>query len=495
MAAQELRWTLDIVPELVLAGLVLVLLPVGVLVPASRRGIATWVALVGLALAAWATATKLNQSAHAVFGGTYVVDPFALYFKLFAIAATALTLLATVGHFRGQPQEGAVPGLLVLTCLGIVGLSASQDLALIALFVQITTVGSYVLVGMAKGRRSATEGALKLFLFSAVASSVMIYGMTLLFGLTGTLRLPELAQRLPSAPAVVVLVALCFVLAGYGYEMTLAPFHFWAPDTYQGAPTPISGFVSVGPKAAGIAVLLRTVTVMLPGGLAQWPLLIGLLAALTMTIGNVFALRQSSVKRLLAYSSIGQVGYILVGIATAGRSGLAVPGALLYLAVYLFMNLGAFLAVEALERRTGSDHLKWLAGSGRIQPLAAAVLALCLLSLAGFPPLGGFIGKTLLFGAALDVNWDWLAIVMAANVALSLFYYVRVLEALYLRNVPADETAPQAGWKGHPGTRMLALRCALGVLGLGALASGIYPQPFVTFAAYAAHVLGGGPLL
>lgn len=498
MASQELGWTLDIVPELILAALVLVLLPMGVLLPAGRRGIVTWVALAGLALAGWATVLKVNEPAHAVFGGTYVVDPLALYLKLFAISATALTLLATVGHFRGQPHEGAVPALLLLTCLGIVGLAASQDLALIALFIQITTVGSYVLVGLAKGSRSATEAALKLFLFSAVASSVMLYGMTLLFGLAGTLRLPDLARRLPAAPAVVVLVALSFVVAGYGYEMTLAPFHFWAPDTYQGAPTPISGFLSVGPKAAGLAVLLRTVTVMLPGGLAGWPLLLALLAALTMTVGNVFALRQASVKRLLAYSSIGQVGYILIGIALAGRSTLAVPGALLYLAVYLFMNLGAFLAVEALERRTGSDDLKWLAGAARSQPFAVAILALCLLSLAGFPPLGGFIGKTLLFGAALAAGWGWLAVVMAVNVALSLFYYARVLEVVYLRRAlvhsAGDDVVSPPARTGHTGAYTLALHCALGVLGLGTLASGIYPQPFVAAAIAAARVLGAAAL-
>lgn len=488
MADMDLAWTLRIIPELVLAAWVLLLLPLGIWLSPRRQALATWLALLGLALSAAATIRMLGDPPEAVFGDTYAVDPLALYFKLFALGATALVLLATVNFFAGHTLAGVVPAVLLLTCLGIVGLAASQDLALIALFIQIVTVGSYVLVGMAKESRVAVEGALKLFLFSAAASAVMIYGMTLLFGLTGTLRLPELAQRLPAAPLATAIVGVALVLAGYGYESTLVPFHFWAPDAYQGAPTPIAGFISVGPKAAGLAVLLRTLVVAFPGELGAWPLLLAVLAALTMTVGNILALRQSSLKRLLAYSSIGQVGYLLVGIAAAPRSGLAVPGMLLYLVIYLFMNLGAFLAVDALERVSGSDDMAAVHGLGRRARLASGVLAVCLLSLAGFPPLGGFIGKIFLFGAILEAGWMWLAVVMAANVAISLYYYVRVLEALYLRPAPARVSAASPSW--------LAVwpRVALALLGLGTLATGVYPQPFVTFATYAARVLSAGPL-
>ena len=493
-SGQELAWTLQLKPELILAALVLFTLPLGVALPARWRPLTTWLTLLGLLAAGAVTVSMLRQPAQAVFDETYAVDPFALYFKLVALAATGLTLLATLGRYHGKPFEGVTPAMLALTCLGVIGLAASQDLALIALFLQITTVGSYTLVGMAKDERPATEAALKLFLFSAASSAVMIYGMTFLFGLTGTLRLPELAQRLPAAPALVVVLALCFVLAGYGYEITLAPFHFWAPDTYQGAPTPISGFLSVAPKAGGLAVLLRTGVVALPRGLDGWPLLIALLAALTMTVGNILALRQTSLKRLLAYSSIAQVGYMLVGVAAAPRSALGVEGMLLYLLVYLFMNLGAFLAVEALERRAGSDDMKAIAGYGRRMPFSAAALGLCLLSLAGFPPLGGFIAKTLLFGAALGAGWLWLAVVMAANVALSLYYYLRIIEALYLRT-PVD----RAPVEGEPSPAQGApyggsLRLAIGALTFAALASGIYPEPFVALASHTAQVLGAAAL-
>lgn len=490
---QELAWTLQLIPELILAALVLATLPLGVTLPARLRPLTTWLTLAGLVAAGVVSARMLGQPAQAVFENTYAVDPFALYFKLFALVATALTLLATVGRFHGKPFEGVVPTMLALTCLGVIGLAASQDLALIALFLQITTVGSYVLVGMAKDERLATEAALKLFLFSAASSAVMIYGMTFLFGLTGTLRLPEFAQRLPSAPALVVMLALCFVLAGYGYEITLAPFHFWAPDTYQGAPTPIAGFLSVAPKAAGLAVLLRTATVALPRQLDAWPLLIALLAALTMTVGNTLALRQSSLKRLLAYSSIAQVGYILVGVAAAPRSALGIQGMLLYLLVYLFMNLGAFLAVEALERRAGTDDITALAGYGRRMPFSALTLTLCLLSLAGFPPLGGFIAKTLLFGAALGAGWVWLAVMMALNVALSLYYYLRVVEALYLRAPAQESHAPETPSPAAGAPYGGPLRVALALLLLATLASGVYPEPFVALATYTSRVLAAAP--
>lgn len=468
-----------IVPELTLAGLILVLLALGPFLPPARKYITTWIALCGLVIVAVESLRMLTFATQPIFLDTYAVDQFAVYFKLFAVAATAFVLLATQSHFRGRPHEGEVPALLLLVCLGMMGLAASQDLALIALFIQMVTVGSYILVGIAKENRSATEAAFKMFLFSATVGAVMIYGMVLLFGLTGTLRLPELATKLPAMPIITSLAAFLLVLAGYGFEVTLVPFHTWAPDTYQGAPTPIAGFLSVGPKAAGVAVLLRTLVVAFPHNLGHWAEIIAVLAVITMTVGNLFALRQSSLKRLLAYSSIAQVGYILVGVAAAERSALAVPGALLYLAVYLFMNLGAFLAADAIERQLKSDDIAKLAGLGRRLPLTAAVLAVCLLSLAGFPPFGGFIGKTYLFGAALAAGWTWLAIIMLVNVAVSLFYYVRVLEPMYLRS-SADKPL-----RREPGL----LRFVLIVLGIGTLLSGALPQEWVALVTHASSLL------
>ncbi len=468
-----------IVPELTLAGLILILLPLGPFLAENRKYIATWVALVGLIAVAIESVRMLSFAPQPVFLDTYAVDQFAVYFKLFAVASTAFVLLATQSHFRGMPHEGEVPALLLLTCLGIMGLAASQDLALIALFIQLVTVSSYILVGIAKENRLATEAALKMFLFSAAVGAVMIYGMVLLFGLTGTLRLPELAAKLPAMPIVTVIVAFLLVLVGYGFEVTLVPFHSWAPDTYQGAPTPISGFLSVGPKAAGLAVLVRTLVVAFPANMGHWAEIIAIIAAITMTVGNIFAMRQTSIKRLLAYSSIGQVGYMLVGVAAAQRSTLAIPGMLVYLAVYLFMNLGAFLAVDAMERQLHSDDISQLPGLGRRLPVTAAVLAISLLSLAGFPPFGGFIGKTMLFGAAIGAGWTWLAIIMLLNIAISLFYYVRVLEPMYLQPSAAQSLRHEPA----------ALRFVLLVLGFGTFISGVFPQEWVLLATHASSLL------
>ena len=468
-----------IVPELTLAGLVLILLPLGPFLPKNRKYIATWIALVGLVAVAIESIRMLFFATQPIFLDTYAVDQFAVFFKLFATASTAFVLLATQSHFHGRPHEGEVPALLLLACLGIMGLAASQDLALIALFIQLVTVSSYILVGIAKDHRLATEAALKMFLFSASVGAVMLYGMVLLFGLTGTLRLPELATKLPAMPAVTVIVAFLLVLAGYGFEVTLVPFHTWAPDAYQGAPTPIAGFLSVGPKAAGLAILLRTLLVAFPHNMGHWAEIFAILAAITMTIGNIFALRQTSIKRLLAYSSIGQVGYMLVGVAAAQRSELAVPGMLVYLAVYLFMNLGAFLAVDALERQLSSDDIGQIEGLGRRLPVTAAVLAICLLSLAGFPPFGGFVGKTMLFGAAIAAGWTWLAIVMLVNIAISLYYYVRVLGPMYF------QPSSGASLQREPAT----LRFVLIVLGIGTFISGAFPQEWVLLATHASSVL------
>lgn len=468
-----------IVPELTLAGLVLILLPLGPFLPKNRKYIATWIALVGLVAVAIESIRMLFFATQPIFLDTYAVDQFAVFFKLFATASTAFVLLATQSHFHGRPHEGEVPALLLLACLGIMGLAASQDLALIALFIQLVTVSSYILVGIAKDHRLATEAALKMFLFSASVGAVMLYGMVLLFGLTGTLRLPELATKLPAMPTVTVIVAFLLVLAGYGFEVTLVPFHTWAPDAYQGAPTPIAGFLSVGPKAAGLAILLRTLLVAFPHNMGHWAEIFAILAAITMTIGNIFALRQTSIKRLLAYSSIGQVGYMLVGVAAAQRSELAVPGMLVYLAVYLFMNLGAFLAVDALERQLSSDDIGQIEGLGRRLPVTAAVLAICLLSLAGFPPFGGFVGKTMLFGAAIAAGWTWLAIVMLVNIAISLYYYVRVLAPMYF------QPSSGASLQREPAT----LRFVLIVLGIGTFISGAFPQEWVLLATHASSVL------
>lgn len=476
-------WLREIIPELVLAGAVTLLLPLGSFLPTRYRGLNTWLALLALLGAAAASVALLGEAPHAVFDGTYAIDPFAVFFKLIALATTALVILATHDHFRGHPHEAHVPTLLLLTCLGLVALAASQDLILISLFLTLITIGSFTLVGVAKEDTLAAEGALKLFLFGSAAAAVMFYGMTLLYGLTGSLNLIEIAQRLPAGPRVTAGVALALVLVGYGFKVTLAPFHLWAPDTYQGAPTPIAAFLSVGPKAAGLAILLRTLAVAVPGDVVEWPIWIAALAALTMSVGNLVALRQSNVKRLLAFSSIAQAGYLLMGVAAYGRDPLAVPGMLTYLAVYLVMNLGAFLVVAAIRQTIGSDELGDYAGLSRRMPFAAAVLAVTLLALAGIPPMGSYVGKAMLFAAVIGAGFTWLAVVAALNTAISVVYYLRVLEAAYLR--PSSTALPDE----EPHGAIAGTVVSVGVAAAATLLLGIVPQPLLALAERAALIL------
>lgn len=472
-----------IIPELIIGGAVLIVLPLASILRGRRAWIVTAIALVALISAGIVGGAMATWSARDVFDGTYVVDGFAVFFKLFAVVATALAALAVHDQFQGHPQQGVISALLLLTCLGAMGLAASQDLALIAIFFQLVAVGSYVLVGLAKERRLATEGALKLFLFSSGAGAVMVYGMSLLYGLTGSLELPEMAAHLGSAPRSAVIAALALVLVGYGYKVTLVPFHEWAPDAYQGAPTSITGYIAVVPKAAGLAVLLRTLLVGFRWD-GAWPIALAVLAAITMTVGNLLALTQSSVKRLLACSSIAQMGYVLVAAAVASRGALGTPFLVFYLSVYVFMELGAFIALAAIERRTGSDDIAALRGVGRRHVFASLALSLSLLSLAGIPPLGGFVAKAAIFGAALDARMGWLAVIMAVNMAASLFYFARILEVAYLRE-------PNLHAEPSPSRCSFATRSALVLLALGAILTGVYPQPWVAFANASAAILHG----
>ena len=487
MEAEMAGWLGEIVPELILAGAVTLLLPLGSFLSERYRRANTWLALLALLAAAAASVSLLDEIPHAVFDGTYAIDPFAGFFKLIAITTTALVILTTHDHFRGRPHEAHVPTLLLLTCLGLVALAASQDLILISLFLTLITIGSFTLVGIAKESALAAEGALKLFLFGSAAAAVMFYGMTLLYGLTGSLNLIEIAERLPTGPGVTAGVALAFLLVGYGFKVTLAPFHLWAPDTYQGAPTPIAAFLSVGPKAAGLAVLFRTIAVAVPGEAAAWPIWMAALAALTMSVGNLIALRQSDMKRLLAFSSIAQAGYLLMGIAAYGRDPLAIPGMLTYLAVYLVMNLGAFLVVAAIGQTIGSDDLRHYAGLARRMPFAAAVLAVTLLALAGIPPMGSYVGKAMLFAAVIGAGFTWLAVVAAVNTAVSVVYYLRVLEAAYLQ--PASGIASS----GESREALTATVSAVAVAAAATLLLGIVPQPLLALAERAALILGGPP--
>ena len=457
-----------ILPELVLAGLCLGLVPVAGVAKGRWRMAPGVVAASGLIACIVLTARMLPWIPVSVFEGTYAVDGFANVFKLMIFAGSLLTLFILGAYFRGKTQQAHAPVAVLFTTLGSVGLASSLDLGLIVLFLQMLSMGIYVLCALVRSDDRALEAAIKYFIYGAVALAVMAYGLTFLYGMTGSLDLRVIRTSLAEGgdPLWIGLVLLV-VLVGYGFEMTMVPFHPWAPDVFEGATAPISGFISVVPKIAAFAGLLRFLVQGLPVDPSHWPLVVAVFAALTMTLGNLVALWQFALKRLLAYSSIAQAGYVLMAVAVAERASTALPAAGYYLAAFLFMNLGAFAVVAHLERTLGSDSFAALRGLHRRAPGPAAILALSLLSLAGFPPLAGFAGKVVVLEAALDGGMAWLAVIGIVNMAVALYYYARIIMVMYMRAPVYD----------YPLPARFGYALAYGLAGAGTLLLGVVPGP------------------
>ncbi|HET6906954.1 MAG TPA: NADH-quinone oxidoreductase subunit N [Rhodanobacteraceae bacterium] len=468
-----------IIPELILVVLCLALVPLAGWLRGRWRQTTGAIALIGLAACMAMTARMLGWAPFTAFDGVYALDPFAAVFKLLIELAAFITVILLMTHFRGQTQATHAPVAVLFATLGAVALVSSNDLVAIVLFIQMMSMAGYVLVSLERTSRRANEAALKYFIYAAVALAVMAYGLSFLYGLTGSLDLRAIGAALHGADQLWVEVALALILAGYGFEVTMAPFHVWAPDVFAGASAPVAGFLSVAPKIAAMAALLRFLLVAFPDRMVGWPWWIAGGAVVSMTLGNLVALRQTRLKRLLAYSTIAQSGYVLAAVAVAGRTPEAVPAAAYYLAAYLFMNLGAFAVAAQLERAVGSDRFEALRGLGRRAPWTAALLTLFLLSLAGIPPLAGFMGKVLVLLRVIDGGMLWLAIIAAINMAIALYYYVHVIAQLYLHPPKHDFVLPQrVGWSAG-----YAL-CVAGTLGLG-----IFPWHFVALADLARHWL------
>jgi len=472
-------WT--IYPELLIAGTALLLVPVAGWARGRWAGVPIWTAMAALLLSMALTARMLPWDSVTVFEGTYAVDGFGNGFKLIIEAGALITLFACVAYFRDHALIAHAPLTILFSTLGCMGLASTVDLGLIVLFSQMLSMAAYLLIGLRRDDPFANEATLKFFIYAAAALAIMAYGLTFLYGLTGSMNINAIGARLDaSAAGVWIAVSLGLFLVGYAFEMTVVPFHFWAPDVYQGATAPAAGFLSVVPKVAGFAGLLRIFLSVFPEGLPGWPTLMALLAAITMSLGNIAALRQKRLKRLLAYSSIAQAGYVLMAVAVAGNTPGALPAVGFYLAVYLFMNLGAFTMVAQVERAAGRDGIAAFQGLGRLSPWPSAVLALCLLSLAGIPPLAGFAGKVLLLSAAMNGGLVWLAVVGAVNMTIALFYYVAVVAQLYMR-------APGIGvWPAQAGA---GYTMALAVCLAGTLLFGIFPELLLAVTAFLPEIV------
>jgi proton-translocating NADH-quinone oxidoreductase chain N len=390
-----------------------------------RRPRVGLVVTVGGLLVAALLAVPLLGTRETIFESTYRIDTLSVWAMLILLPATALCAVLAYPEVRGTDREGTVYSLLAFTTLGALALAGAGDVMFLVLGVLLSSLGSFALVAYPRDDR-ATEAAMKYFVFGSVAGAVMIFGLTYWFGATGSTLLSDLSRvhgaRGALLPATAGLVA---VLVGLGYKAALAPFHFWAPDAYDGAPVAVAAYLSIVPKIGAIFGLAQ-VTRDLPVSAVNWPLVVAVLAAVSMTYGNLAALPQTNVVRLLAYSSIAQAGYFLLGVVALGRGTIALQALVVFAAAYAAMNLGAFAVVA----RVGRDLSAW-AGLGRSSPWTGGAMAVFLFSLVGVPPLGGFVGKLLLFGAALDAGYTWLAAIAVLNSVLSLAVYLRIIVSLY----------------------------------------------------------------
>ncbi len=449
------------------------------------------VSIVGLVVSGGFTIAMWGGSAQAVFNNMLAVDSFALFFKLLFLGIAALVILASQDYVSKFARfQGEYYALVLLSALGMMLMAATAELISIYIALELTSISLYVLTGFLKDPKSS-EASLKYLLLGAVASAVLLFGMALVFGFTGQTQLGEIARAIQAmAPQAVLaspglILGIVLLVAGFGFKIAAVPFHMWVPDVYEGAPTPITAYLSVASKAAGFALILRVFfsAFGVPQWLSlDWGLLFAVLSAIGMFAGNIAAIPQTNIKRMLGYSSIAQAGYLMVGLAAVGFSPLAdVVGRsslLFFLASYAFTNLGAFIAIIAISGKLNSDLIEDYAGMGKRAPLLALALTLCLVSLIGIPPAAGFMAKFYIFSGAVQHGLLWLVIIGVINTVISAYYYLRVVKVMWLVKPASEEKVPSSG----------ALRVALSLSCLGVLLLGIVPGLMMRFAEIAAKM-------
>jgi len=436
---------LAILPEILILILAIVVLTLDLILPEEQRGSLSWVTAGGLALILGVSLAVARPGAEArlLWGGMLRHDWLGFVFKMMFIFAAAITALFSSDLAR-LGKRGEYYLLMLASTLGMNLMASAADLIMLYLAIETTSIPLYILAGFLTKDDKSTESGFKYLLFGAMTSAVMLYGFSLLYGFAGTTNLYGLAQgvALGQLPLAVIFGSLLVVLVGFGFKISAVPLHFWAPDVYEGAPTPIAGFLSTASKAAGFAVLLRVLLAAFPLEVAPyWVAVIAAISTVTMTLGNTLALAQRNIKRLLAYSSIAHAGYALIGLVAL--SGLGASSVVFYLVAYIITNLLAFGVVAAFGRVVGSDELSAYAGLSRRSPWLALALLVALLSLAGMPPFGGFVVKFAVFAAAVQSGLIWLAFVGVLNSIVGLYYYLTVLKVVYLyRSEEEDKPLP-----------------------------------------------------
>src|SRR6266567_978873 len=468
-----------IMPETILSIVAMALLLVNVFVPTEQKAYLGYLSLIGIVVAfvpvvtGWSAPVELQS----VFNGSVLQDNFALFFKGIFLVSAALSILISDQYMQREGcNRGELYPLILLATAGMMLMASGTDMMVIFLGLEVLSVSLYVLAGFNRDNLKSNEAGLKYFLLGAFSTGFLLYGMALTFGATGTTKIARIAEYVNVNPVItgnqMFLVGMLLMAVGFSFKIAAAPFHMWTPDVYEGAPTPMTAFMSVGPKAAGFAAFVRVFVIALPAYKPEWSTLLWVLAVLTMTIGNITALYQQNIKRMLAYSSIAHAGYVLVGFVAGNAVGMA--GIMFYMLSYAFMNIGAFAIIVMVGKKgEANNNVADYAGFGFKHPVLGMAMSIFLFSLAGVPPAAGFIGKFYLFSGAIQAGYVWLAIIGVLNSAVSVYYYLRIMVFMYMKD-PVEEF----DWlKVTPALAVCVLMAVAGVL-----VPGIVPGYILEFA-------------
>lgn len=466
-----INWQL-LMPELIII-LTFILVAIFDLFNSLQKTFTAWITIVGSAIALYVSIDMLQMGMEGTeFSNMIQVDKYSLFFNIIFLVSTILVVLISMNYLgRQDRRQGEYYLLILLATLGMMLMASGNELIVVFLGLELMSLSLYVLAGYFQRSMASSEAGMKYLLLGAFASGFFLYGIALIYGGAGTTSIPEIASALTvDAKSPLLLSGMFLLVVGFGFKVALVPFHQWAPDVYEGAPTSIAAFISAGPKAAGFAAFLRIFMDALQNLQSEWIILITILAALTMTVGNLVAIAQRNIKRMLAYSSIAHAGYVLVGLAAANQDGIS--GAMFYLLVYCVMNIGAFGVVILARTEDGESlMISDYAGLGFKKPLLALFMTIMLLSLAGFPPTAGFVGKFYIFRSAVESGQIWLVIIGAINTAISAFYYLRVVVAMYMREPEAE-----LDLLAYPRLLIVALTLAA----IGVVLIGILPSYFLS---------------
>ena len=482
-----MEFLIYLAPEITLLTLAVILIFADLFVPQDKKEYLGYFSLVGL-VGAWFTILPIAQSEVSLWGGSIIVDRMAIFYKELFLIVAILTIWLSIRYIKDLSRfQGEYYALVIFCTIGNMLMAASGELISLFVALQLGSIPLAILAAYAKKDPKSNEAGFKYLLLALLSNGILLYGISLIYGTTGTTMLANISSKLASLVSTsggvtaalfnqpALALGLVMLVAGFGFKITAVPVHMWVPDVYEGAPTPVTAFLSVGSKAAGFAMVIRVLAGTFGALSIDWPLIWAVIATATMTIGNLSALPQTNIKRLLAYSSIAQAGYIMIGLA--GASEMGISSTLLYVFGYVFTNIAAFSVVIIFSKHTKSDQISDYAGLSRRSPVLALSLLIALLSLGGLPLFAGFITKFYVFAAAMQRQLTWLVIVAGLNSVISLYYYLRIAKIAYVDKPTTQEPIPVPP----------SLAFGLGLAILGIFVIGIYPQPFISITQIAAQ--------